>query len=54
MYPQLKVIARARNRQHAFRLMDLGADVLPTYAGQLGGEQIDSSLEWSVPSEFCT
>ncbi len=25
MYPQLKVFARARNRQHAFRLMDLGA-----------------------------
>ena len=28
MYPHLKVIARARNRQHAFRLMDLGADVV--------------------------
>ncbi len=25
MYPNLKVFARARNRQHAFRLMDLGA-----------------------------
>jgi glutathione-regulated potassium-efflux system protein KefB len=25
MYPHLKVFARARNRQHAFRLMDLGA-----------------------------
>jgi glutathione-regulated potassium-efflux system protein KefB len=28
MYPQLKVFARARNRQHAFRLMDLGAEVV--------------------------
>lgn len=26
MYPHLKVFARARNRQHAFRLMDLDAD----------------------------
>ncbi len=28
MYPHLKVFARARNRQHAFRLMDLGAQVV--------------------------
>jgi len=28
MYPDLKVYARARNRQHAFRLMDLGAQVV--------------------------
>ncbi|MEP6882496.1 MAG: monovalent cation:proton antiporter-2 (CPA2) family protein [Dokdonella sp.] len=28
MYPNLKVFARARNRQHAFRLMDLGAQVV--------------------------
>lgn len=28
MYPQLKVFARARNRQHAFRLMDLGVHVV--------------------------
>lgn len=27
MFPHLKVFARARNRQHAFRLMDLGAVV---------------------------
>ena len=27
MYPHLKVFARARNRQHAFALMDLGAEV---------------------------
>ncbi|MBS0383680.1 MAG: cation:proton antiporter [Proteobacteria bacterium] len=26
LFPQLKIIARARNRQHAFRLMDLTAD----------------------------
>lgn len=25
-YPHLKIVARARNRQHAFRLMDLGID----------------------------
>jgi len=28
MYPDLKVYARARNRQHAYRLMDLGAHVV--------------------------
>lgn len=28
MYPDLKVYARARNRQHAFRLMDLGTHVV--------------------------
>ena len=27
MYPNLKVIARARNRQHAWRLMDLGVEL---------------------------
>jgi glutathione-regulated potassium-efflux system protein KefB len=26
MFPHLRIIARARNRQHAFRLMDLTAD----------------------------
>lgn len=26
MYPHLKIIARARNRQHAFRLMDMNVD----------------------------
>ena len=25
-YPHLKIVARARNRQHVFRLMDLGVD----------------------------
>ncbi|HEX5755531.1 MAG TPA: NAD-binding protein, partial [Arenimonas sp.] len=28
MYPHLKVYARARNRQHAFKLMDLDAEVV--------------------------
>lgn len=28
LYPQIKVLARARNRQHAFKLMDLGVDWL--------------------------
>jgi glutathione-regulated potassium-efflux system protein KefB len=27
-YPNLRVIARARNRQHAFKLMDLGVDAV--------------------------
>jgi glutathione-regulated potassium-efflux system protein KefB len=27
-YPHLKILARARNRQHAFRLMDLGVDTI--------------------------
>ncbi|MDN5924979.1 MAG: monovalent cation:proton antiporter-2 (CPA2) family protein [Xanthomonadales bacterium] len=28
LYPHLKIVARARNRQHAFRLMDLNADAV--------------------------
>jgi glutathione-regulated potassium-efflux system protein KefB len=27
LYPNLKIIARARNRQHVWRLMDLGVDM---------------------------
>ncbi len=27
LYPHLKIFARARNRQHAFRLMDLGVEI---------------------------
>jgi monovalent cation:proton antiporter-2 (CPA2) family protein len=36
-FPQLKVYARARNRQHAFSLMDLGVEVIvrETYASSL-------------------
>jgi MYXO-CTERM domain-containing protein len=33
-------------------LVTLGADVLPSFAGQLDGEQISPDLEWSVPSQF--
>ena len=40
-FPHLKVFARARNRQHAFRLMDLGVD-------HLVRETFASSLEISV------
>ena len=28
LYPHLKVFARARNRQHAFKLMDMGVEVI--------------------------
>jgi glutathione-regulated potassium-efflux system protein KefB len=28
LYPNLKVFARARNRQHAYKLMDLGVEVI--------------------------
>jgi glutathione-regulated potassium-efflux system ancillary protein KefC/glutathione-regulated potassium-efflux system protein KefB len=36
-FPQLKVFARARNRQHAFRLMEIGAHVIvrETYGSSL-------------------
>ena len=39
LYPNLKVFARARNRQHAFKLMDLGVEVIR--------ETFHSSLEMS-------
>ncbi|HEX6832420.1 MAG TPA: monovalent cation:proton antiporter-2 (CPA2) family protein [Rudaea sp.] len=38
MYPHLKIVARARNRQHAFRLMDLNID-------DVVRETLHSSLE---------
>jgi glutathione-regulated potassium-efflux system protein KefB len=38
MYPHLKIVARARNRQHAFRLMDLSVD-------NVVRETLHSSLE---------
>jgi glutathione-regulated potassium-efflux system protein KefB len=38
MYPHLKIIARARNRQHVWRLMDLGID-------EPVRETLDSSLK---------
>ena len=40
LYPHLKVFARARNRQHAFKLMDLGVEVVVR-------ETLHSSLELS-------
>ena len=42
MFPQAKVFARARNRQHAWRLMDLSAEpVRETFASSLEmGEQV--------------
>ena len=40
LYPHLKVFARARNRQHAFKLMDLGVEVVVR-------ETFHSSLEMS-------
>ena len=39
LYPHLKIFARARNRQHAFKLMDLGVEVIR--------ETFHSSLELS-------
>ena len=39
LYPHLKIFARARNRQHAFKLMDLGVEVVR--------ETFHSSLELS-------
>jgi len=38
IYPHLKIVARARNRQHAFRLMDLNVD-------DIVRETLHSSLE---------
>jgi glutathione-regulated potassium-efflux system protein KefB len=38
LYPHLKIVARARNRQHAFRLMDLSVD-------RVVRETLHSSLE---------
>jgi len=39
LYPHLKIFARARNRQHAFKLMDMGVEVIR--------ETFHSSLELS-------
>jgi glutathione-regulated potassium-efflux system protein KefB len=46
-YPHLKIFARARNRQHAFKLMDLGvhAVIRETYFSSLElGQQVLESL----------
>ncbi len=47
LYPNLKVFARARNRQHAFKLMDLGVEVIvrETFHSSLEmGQQVLESL----------
>ena len=51
MYPKATVFARARDRQHAWRLMDLGAEVFrETFGSSLEmGEQVLQSL--GVPAE---
>jgi glutathione-regulated potassium-efflux system protein KefB len=51
MYPHLKVFARARNRQHAFRLMDLGVKITrETFHSSLElGRQVMETL--GVPHE---
>jgi glutathione-regulated potassium-efflux system protein KefB len=50
MYPQAKVFARARDRLHAWRLMDLGAEVFrETFSASLEmGEQVLVSLGLSA------
>ena len=51
MYPKARVFARARDRQHAWRLMDLGAEVFrETFGSSLEmGEQVLQSL--GVPAD---
>jgi glutathione-regulated potassium-efflux system protein KefB len=46
LYPNLKVYARARNRQHAFKLMDLGVEVIrETFHSSLVlGQQVMEAL----------
>lgn len=51
LHPDLPLYARARNRQHAHRLMDLGARVIvrETFASSLElGEQLLSGLGWDL------
>ncbi len=53
LYPHLKVFARARNRQHAFKLMDLGVEVIvrETFHSSLEmGQQVLESL--GIPPEL--
>jgi glutathione-regulated potassium-efflux system protein KefB len=45
LYPNLRVLARARNRQHAFKLMDLGVEVIrETFHSSL--EMGQQAMEW--------
>jgi glutathione-regulated potassium-efflux system protein KefB len=51
LYPQAKILARARNRQHAWRLMDLGAEPFRELLGtslELGERVL---LELGVPAD---
>ena len=51
LYPHLKVFARARNRQHAFKLMDLGVEVVVRETVHSGLEMSQQVLEaLGVPS----
>ncbi len=52
MYPQATILARARNRRHAWRLMDLGAEVFrETFGSSLEmGEQVLVAL--GLPAEI--
>jgi len=51
LYPQAKILARARNRQHAWRLMDLGAEPFRELLGTSleVGERV--LLELGVPAD---
>lgn len=51
MYPHLKIYARARNRQHAFKLMDLGTEVVREtfHSSLVMGRRVMESL--GVPPE---
>lgn len=52
LYPHLKIFARARNRQHAFKLMDLGVEVVrETFHSSLElSEQVMQAL--GIPAEI--
>jgi glutathione-regulated potassium-efflux system protein KefB len=46
LYPNLRVFARARNRQHAFKLMDLGVEIIREtfHSSLVMGQQVMESL----------
>lgn len=51
LYPQAKILARARNRQHAWRLMDLGAEPFRELFGSSLAMGRRVLLELGVPAE---
>ena len=54
-YPHLKVFARARNRQHAFKLMDLGVEVVVRETFHSGLEMSQQVLEaLGIPHEVAS